>query len=82
MTLPRNFLDELGKLTKSVSKSKVAPDSEWIFFRCGFERRSRRLAEKSPNQMKGAAALWIVYPKGQKQITENGCSRRRPQVAA
>ena len=21
--------------------------------------------------MKGAAALWIVYPKGQKQITEN-----------
>jgi len=26
---------------------------------------------KVSKSMKGAAALWIVYPKGQKQITEN-----------
>src|SRR5882672_12681847 len=26
------FLAEIGKLTKSVSKSKIAADSEWIFF--------------------------------------------------
>jgi len=35
---------------------------------------------KISKSMKGAAALWIVYPKGQKQITENDVSRRRPQV--
>jgi len=40
-----DFLDELGKLTKSVSKSKVAPEFGMDLFRCGFERRSRRLAE-------------------------------------
>jgi hypothetical protein len=64
------FLTEIGKLTKSVSKSKVAADSEWIFFSAD----SKESLEVLPNlskSMKGAAALWIVYPKGQKHITEN-----------
>jgi hypothetical protein len=26
---------------------------------------------KFAKSLKGAAALWVVYPKGQKQITEN-----------
>jgi len=65
-----DFLDELGKLTKSVSKSKVAPDSEWIFFAADSNEDLGALLKISKS-MKGAAALWIVYPKGQKQITEN-----------
>jgi hypothetical protein len=64
------FLRELGSLTKSVSKSNVSPDSEWIFFAADAKDDLARLSKISKS-MKGAAALWIVYPKGQKQITEN-----------
>jgi hypothetical protein len=65
-----DFLDELGKLTKSVSNGKVAPESEWIFFAADSNENLGKLSKIS-NSMHGATALWIVYPKGQKQITEN-----------
>jgi hypothetical protein len=64
------FLMEIGELTKSVSKSKVAADSEWIFFAADSKEDLGALPKIS-DSMKGAAALWIVYPKGQKHITEN-----------
>jgi hypothetical protein len=64
------FLTEIGKLTKSVSKSKVAADSEWIFFGADSKEDLGALMKISKS-MKGAAALWIVYPKGLKHITEN-----------
>jgi hypothetical protein len=64
------FLDELGKLTKSVSKGKVSADSEWIFFAAD-SKEDLGAVQKISKSMKGAAALWIVYPKGQKHITEN-----------
>ncbi len=64
------FLDELGKLTKSVSKGKVAADSEWIFFAADSKEDLLALPKISKS-LEGAAALWIVYPKGQMEITEN-----------
>lgn len=64
------FLDELGKLTKSVSKGKVAADSEWIFFAADSKEDLLALPKMSKS-LEGAAALWIVYPKGQMEITEN-----------
>jgi hypothetical protein len=64
------FLDELGKLTNSVSKGKVAADSEWIFFAVD-SKEALATVPKISKSMKGAAALWVVYPKGQKRITEN-----------
>ena len=64
------FLDELGKLAKSVNKGKVAADSEWIFFAVD-SKEALDTVPKISNSMKSAAALWIVYPKGQKHITEN-----------
>jgi hypothetical protein len=64
------FLRELGSLTKSVSKGSVFPDSEWIFFAADSKGDLAGLSKIS-RSMEGAAALWIVYPKGQKQITEN-----------
>jgi len=64
------FLDELGKLTKCVGKGKNTADSEWIFFSAGSKEDLDALPKISKS-MKGAAALWIVYPKGQKHITEN-----------
>lgn len=64
------FLGELGGLTKSVNKDKVAPESDWIFFAADSKENLTSLTKIS-KAMKGATALWIVYPKGQKHITEN-----------
>jgi hypothetical protein len=64
------FLAEIGKLTKSVRKGKVAADSEWIVFSAD-SKEDLGAMPKISRSMKGAAALWIVYPKGQKHITEN-----------
>jgi hypothetical protein len=63
------FLTEISALTKSVSKGKVATDTECIFFAANSKAELVALPKISES-MKGAAALWIVYPKGQKQITE------------
>jgi hypothetical protein len=68
--LEPEFLTELGELTKSVSREKVAAESEWIFFAADSKQTLSALSRISKS-MKGAAALWIVYPKGQKHITEN-----------
>jgi hypothetical protein len=64
------FLDEVTGLTKSVSQGKVASDSECIFFAADAKRDLAALP-KIAKAIHGAAALWIVYRKGQKHITEN-----------
>jgi hypothetical protein len=64
------FLREVCGLTNSVNRGKVAADSQWIFFAADSKEDLGALPKISKS-MKGAAALWIVYPKGQKQITEN-----------
>lgn len=67
--LDSDFLKEIGALTKSVSKDKVATDTECIFLAVDSKKDLGALPKISKS-MKGAIALWIVYPKGQKQITE------------
>lgn len=64
------FLHEVAGLTKSVSKGKAATDSEWVFFAAGSKGDLAALP-KIAKAIHGAAGLWIVYPKGQKHITEN-----------
>jgi len=64
------FLREVGSLTKSVSKGKINSDAECIFFAADSKGALGGLSKISKS-MQGAAALWIVYPKGQKHITEN-----------
>jgi hypothetical protein len=64
------FLREVTGLTKSVSQGKVASDSECIFFAADSKQDLAALP-KIARAIHGAAALWIVYPKGQKHITEN-----------
>jgi len=64
------FLRELGSLTRTVSKGKAASDSEWIFFPADSKGDLGSLSKISKS-MQGATPLWIVYPKGQKHITEN-----------
>jgi len=53
-----------------VSKSKVTKDTDCIFIAVDSKEDLGAL-QKIPRVMKGTAALWIVYPKGQEQITEN-----------
>jgi hypothetical protein len=64
------FLKEIAALTKSVSKDKVAKDTEHIFFSADSKEDLSALTKISKS-MQGASALWIVYPKGQTHITEN-----------
>ena len=64
------FHAELGELTKSVSNEKIAADSDWIFFAADSRKDLSALAKISKS-LKGAAALWVIYPKGQKHISEN-----------
>lgn len=67
--LDADFLKEIAALTKSVTKGKVATGAEFIFFAANSKAELIALPKISKS-MKGAAALWIVYPKGQKQIAE------------
>jgi hypothetical protein len=64
------FLREVSGLTKSVNQGKVAADSEWVFFAAD-SKAELAGTSKIAKTMQGATALWIIYPKGQKQITEN-----------
>jgi hypothetical protein len=64
------FLAELTALAGSVTKGKVAADSNTIFFAADSLKELSSVA-KIAKSLKGAMALWIVYPKGQKSITEN-----------
>jgi hypothetical protein len=64
-----DFLKEIGALTKSVSKDKIATGVECIFFSADSKEELSGLPKIS-KAMKGTAALWIIYPKGKKETTE------------
>ena len=63
------FLRELSQQTEDVVNGKVGADSESIFFAAESKKELGRVP-KLAKTLKGASALWIVYPKGQKAITE------------
>jgi hypothetical protein len=64
------FLGELQELPISVTRDKVAPGSDAVFLAADSQQALLEV-QKVAKTVKGAAALWIVYPKGQKSITEN-----------
>ena len=66
-SIDKSFRESLKKHGAKISN---APDSPWIFLAAG---KSGELAnvKQIAKGMRGAAALWIIYPKGQKTITEN-----------
>ena len=64
-----SFLAEVRSSTKNIS-GKPTDSSEWIFFGVASSKELSQVS-KLAKRVKGAAALWIVYPKGQKTITEN-----------
>ena len=65
-----NFLRDLKSRTSAITEGKPAKDSDLIFF--GAE--SNDALEKLPRlsrSVKPNGAIWVVYPKGQKHITES-----------
>ncbi len=66
----REFLREISCLTTSLSNGNATPDSDCIFLAADSKEGLAALS-RITKTMRGAAALWIVYPKGQKHITEN-----------
>jgi hypothetical protein len=67
--LPTEFLSSLRKHGAVVSAGKIPKDSPWIFLAANCKAELRRLAAIRKS-MRGAMALWLVYPKGQRSITE------------
>jgi hypothetical protein len=64
------FIKEVKRLAGSVSKDKVAADADTVFVAADSPKELAQIA-KVAKSLNGATALWIVYPKGQKNITEN-----------
>ena len=64
-----DFQKELSAATKNVSAGKIAANSEIIFVAVESSKELSDVA-KIAKSVKGAAGLWVVYPKGKKEITE------------
>jgi hypothetical protein len=67
--LDAEFLGKLKERKSVVAAGKVAPGVGWIFFAAETLEALGDL-KRITGMMKGNAALWVVYPKGQKSITE------------
>ena len=65
----REFLEELKACTKEVSEGPVKADTQWIFLKAEAKKELQQLS-KIGKGMRGAAAMWVVYPKGRQEITE------------
>jgi len=66
----RLFLGELGALTTRVIKDKIDAKAEWIFLVAATKKDLAEVA-KLAKKMAATAGLWVIYPKGQQDLTEN-----------
>jgi hypothetical protein len=65
-----DFLNEMKKSGAQLAVGGAGKRAEMIFL--GVSARAGLTAvRKTVPRMQGAAALWVVYPKGRKEITEN-----------
>jgi hypothetical protein len=67
--LDGEFLKKLKEQKSAVAPGKILDGVGWIFFAVQ-TRDGLGEVKKIAGKMKGSAALWVVYPKGQKSITE------------
>jgi len=65
-----DFGTELEKIAPDLSRGTVKPGTEWIFLLADTQKKLAQ-ATNIPKVMTGSVALWIVYPKGRKELTEN-----------
>jgi hypothetical protein len=66
----REFLDELRGQTENIVESGVSSGTESIFLNAEEKKDLTQIA-KLVKSMPSAASLWVVYPKGPKELTEN-----------
>jgi hypothetical protein len=64
------FLRELREVTKNLHDGKIDASSE-IIFASADSAKDLGAIGKIAKGMRGATGLWVVYPKGKKEITEN-----------
>lgn len=69
-SLGQEFEDELLTATPNVLRGTIAKDTGCIFLGVSRAKELER-AKNIAKVMRGAVPLWIVYPKGRKDITEN-----------
>jgi hypothetical protein len=65
------FAKELRAATQNIHEGKIDADSDLIFLSADSTKSLASGINKSAKAIKGATGLWIVYPKGKKEITEN-----------
>lgn len=73
-----NFQTELRAITTKISEGKIIYGAELIFVALESAKDLNGIA-KVAKSVKGATGLWLVYPKGKKEITETdviGTGRR------
>ncbi len=68
-SFPGEFLSDLKKRGAQVTKGKIAKDAPWIFLMANEKRELQDLSSLAES-VEGGTALWLVYPKGKKAITE------------
>ena len=66
-----DFLGELRAVTKTIRQGKIDPASQFVFLSVHSNQDLASTIHQAATAIRGAAALWIVYPKGKKEITEN-----------
>jgi hypothetical protein len=67
--LDGEFLKKLKEHKSAVASGKIVDRVGWIFL-AAETREGLGEVKKIAGKLKGSAALWVVYPKGQKSITE------------
>ena len=65
------FRRDLRSRTDDISEGKAAKDSDSIFFGASRDENLDDLRKLKP-LLKPNGAIWVVYPKGQREITEAG----------
>jgi hypothetical protein len=65
----RDFQADLKRYGAALVPAKINSSPPWIFLAAESTEDLGRVPTIA-KRMKGGAALWIVYPKGQKTITE------------
>ena len=68
--LEAEFEEELKEASPDFARGAVARDTEWIFLIADTQKGLAQ-ATNIAKVMKGRVALWIVYPKGRKDLSEN-----------
>jgi hypothetical protein len=67
---PADFLLSLKKQNTAIVEGKAPKGASWYFL-AAESRQNLQRVKSIANSLAGAAALWIVYPKGQPSITES-----------